>query len=113
MYTFDNAFQLSFLFRDGRLAIESGDDGMPYVRPVLSKGRDVQNKENVQFAVTLDYDKLQVKLKINILHLNENKPIVIKSQIYILYLQAMMQKYNIKEAMIKYDRNLYQNEEQN
>lgn len=40
MYTFDNSFQMSFLFRDGFITIENGDDGLPAIRP-LEKRKDV------------------------------------------------------------------------
>lgn len=41
IYTFDNSFQISFLFRDGFLSFEKGSDGNPAVRPVKRR-KDVE-----------------------------------------------------------------------
>lgn len=79
MHTFDNAFQMSFLFRDGRLSFEQDADRMPHVRPVMKSNRPIQNSENAQFAITLDYGKLQVK---NFMILQLNK---INSKVFVQF----------------------------
>lgn len=62
MYTFDNSFQVSFLFRDGFVSFEKGDDGYPAIRPVARINREEvdPDKETVSFATTLNNEIIQV-----------------------------------------------------
>lgn len=63
MYTFDNSFQLSFLFRDGLITIETGEDGLPSVYPIERRKDATQEKEDtVSFCITLDQKIIMVKI---------------------------------------------------
>lgn len=54
MRTIQNAFQISFLLRDGLVAIEEGEDGYPTVRPVneTDSGANAENR-NYQMVSNL------------------------------------------------------------
>lgn len=43
MYTFDNSFQLSFLFRDGFISFEKDSEGLPAIRPT-NRNRNTQSE---------------------------------------------------------------------
>lgn len=53
MNTVDNAFQVSFLFRDGTVYFEQDDFGLPAVRPVHKHEKDRQNAETYQCISSL------------------------------------------------------------
>lgn len=54
MRTIQNAFQISFLFRDGLVAIEVGQDGYPTVRPVNESEKQADSEgQNYQMVSNL------------------------------------------------------------
>lgn len=59
MYTFDNAFSISFMFRDSKVGFTTGEDGLAAIYPVTPANKPA-NTENKQFLATLDYDLLEV-----------------------------------------------------
>lgn len=65
MNTFDNAFQLSFLFRDGKIGFLSGKDGLPAIYPVTAENMVPKTAENKQFIATLDSKLLMVRFIIS------------------------------------------------
>lgn len=63
MYTFDNSFQLSFLFRDGLITLETGEDGLPSVYPI-ERHRDASEpkEETASFCASLNHEIIMVKI---------------------------------------------------
>ena len=53
MITVDNAFQVSFLFRDKHLFMMNGEDGFPAVRIVEKREKDENTDNLCQFVSTL------------------------------------------------------------
>lgn len=62
MNTFDNAFQLSFLFRDANIGFIKGSDGLPAIYPVFAENKAPPSAESKQFIATLDFELLEVRL---------------------------------------------------
>lgn len=61
MNTFDNAFQLSFLFRDSMIGFEYDNENMPAIRPIdKDKSAIPKNVINKQFVGLLDADLIKV-----------------------------------------------------
>lgn len=61
MHTFNNSFQLSFLFRDGFVDFEIGADGQPAVRPAVPTQRgDDDDDDRDSFTVPLNGAIVQV-----------------------------------------------------
>lgn len=53
MRTIHNAFQVSFLLRDGAVALEEDEDGYPTVRPILDSGKADFEDRNHQMVSNL------------------------------------------------------------
>lgn len=60
MHTFDNSFQISFLFRDGLISFEKDDEDMPCIRPLFTQNKPPKPAENKSFVSRLDVDIIQV-----------------------------------------------------
>lgn len=61
MLTFNNSFQLSFLFRDGFVDFETGANGYPAVRPAVpTRHGDGNHDDRVSFTVPLNGAIIQV-----------------------------------------------------
>lgn len=60
MHTFDNSFQISFLFRDGLISFEKGDDDLPAIRPISENNRPPKPSENTSFVSRLDMGIINV-----------------------------------------------------
>lgn len=60
-YTIDNLFQLSFLFRDGFISLDYGDDELPMVTLVTDLQKKNKNSTgNHQFVSSMDPSLWQV-----------------------------------------------------
>lgn len=71
MYTFDNCFQLSFLFRDGHIAFLKGDDGYPAIIPLDETNKPPKPSENKTFVPRLDMQIINVSdFKFKLFELN-------------------------------------------
>lgn len=66
MHTFDNSFQISFLFRDGLIAFEKDEEEMPCIRPLLGPNKPPKPAENTSFVSRLDMTIINVCLFIQI-----------------------------------------------
>lgn len=62
MNTFDNAFQLSFLFRDGSIGFEYDKHQMPAIRTVSDDRQKKQSNENKQFLAKLNSKIISVSM---------------------------------------------------
>lgn len=62
MNTFDNAFQLSFLFRDGYIGFEYDEHKMPAIRSIDDDKQKKQSGENKQFIAKLDAKIISVSI---------------------------------------------------
>lgn len=62
MYTFDNAFQVSFLFRDGCIAFVKDDEGMPAIKPLNQNNKPPKPAENASFTSTLNMGIINVSI---------------------------------------------------
>lgn len=60
MRTFDNSFQLSFMYRDGWIQMSQDAGGMPTVKPLVESARPPKPAENVSFTSKLDHRIIQV-----------------------------------------------------
>lgn len=60
MYTFDNTFQVSFLFRDGMIAFVKDDDGLPAIKPISDNAKLKKPNEMTSFTSSLDNALIQV-----------------------------------------------------
>lgn len=60
MYTFDNTFQVSFLFRDGCIAFVKNDEGLPAIKPVDATKKPPKPTEMTSFTSSLSHDLIQV-----------------------------------------------------
>ncbi|XP_055317108.1 EP300-interacting inhibitor of differentiation 3-like [Sitodiplosis mosellana] len=76
MYTFDNTFQVSFLFRDGCIAFVKDHEGGPAIKPLEDTSKPPKPSEMTSFTSTLSLGLIQKYIK----------------------------KYNIREAMLKINR---------
>ncbi|XP_055307744.1 EP300-interacting inhibitor of differentiation 3-like isoform X2 [Sitodiplosis mosellana] len=76
MYTFDNTFQVSFLFRDGCIAFVKDHEGGPAIKPLEDTLKPPKPSEMTSFTSTLSLGLIQKYIK----------------------------KYNIREAMLKINR---------
>lgn len=63
MYTFDNSFQLSFLFRDGFISFEKDAEGLPAIRPTNRNKESEMSMEMVSFVSSLNNRIIQVTSK--------------------------------------------------
>lgn len=61
MYTFDNTFQVSFLFRDGLIAFVKDDEGLPAIKPIDETKKPPKPSEMTSFTSNLDHNLIQVK----------------------------------------------------
>lgn len=75
MYTFDNTFQVSFLFRDGMIAFVKGDEGLPAIKPMSENAKLKKPSENTSFVSTLDHKLIQVRLILELGIQQHNKTI--------------------------------------
>lgn len=66
MNTFDNAFQLSFLFRDANIGFIKGKDGLPAIYPMTAENKAPPSAESKQFIATLDFKLLEVRVSTHI-----------------------------------------------
>lgn len=60
MYTFDNTFQVSFLFRDGCIEFVKDKDGLPAIRPLEDDTKPPKPSEMTSFTSILSMDLIQV-----------------------------------------------------
>lgn len=60
MYTFDNTFQVSFLFRDGLIAFVKDDEGLPAIKPIDKNAKPAKPAEMTSFTSSLSHDMIQV-----------------------------------------------------
>lgn len=103
MNTFDNAFQISFLFRDGSLSFEDDDKGLPAIRPILPNNRPPKPDETTQFLATLNHQIIHVSIpKINFIDCDCDPKFNI--HFYIFHLQKMVKIYKIKTAVLNINR---------
>lgn len=75
MFTFDNSFQISFLFRDGMIGFLKDDEGLPAIKPI-GDPKPPKPSETTSFTSTLNHRIIQKYIK----------------------------KYNIREPMLKIAR---------
>lgn len=66
MYTFDNTFQVSFLFRDGLIAFVKDDEGLPAIKPIDKNEKLPKPTEMTSFTSSLSHDVIQVRNTFNI-----------------------------------------------
>lgn len=59
MYTFDNSFQISFLFRDGMIGFLKDDEGLPAIKPI-GDPKPPKPSETTSFTSTLNHRIIQV-----------------------------------------------------
>lgn len=59
MYTFDNTFQVSFLFRDGCIAFVKDDEGLPAIKPIVGP-KPPKPSEMTSFTSSLNHNLIQV-----------------------------------------------------
>lgn len=76
MYTFDNTFQVSFLFRDGLIAFVKDDEGLPAIKPFDKGAKPPKPAEMTSFTSSLSHKLIQVHLNLLKLKLNENHIII-------------------------------------
>lgn len=62
MYTFDNTFQVSFLFRDGLIAFDKDDEGLPVIFPIDPNEKRAKPAEMTSFTSSLSHDLIQVRI---------------------------------------------------
>lgn len=62
MYTFDNTFQISFLFRDGCIAFVKDKEGLPAIKPLEDASKPPKPSEMTSFTSTLSQDLIQVAI---------------------------------------------------
>lgn len=67
MNTFDNGFQLSFLFRDGIIGFEYDKHQMPAIRWISDNKQKKQTAENKQFIVKLNSKIINVSIYLFVL----------------------------------------------
>lgn len=60
MYTFDNTFQISFLFRDGLIAFVKDDEGLPAIKPIDKNAKPPKPSEMTSFTSSLSHDMIKV-----------------------------------------------------
>lgn len=65
MYTFDNTFQISFLFRDGCIAFVKDDEGLPAIKPIDETTKLQKPTEMTSFTSSLSNDLIQVAYNVN------------------------------------------------
>lgn len=61
MYTFDNTFQISFLFRDGLIAFVKDDEGLAAIKPIDANAKLPKPAEMTSFTSSLSHDVIQVR----------------------------------------------------
>lgn len=59
MHTFENAFAISFLFRDAKIGFTSGDDNLPAIFP-MGTAKQPENAQHKQFIATFNYELFEV-----------------------------------------------------
>lgn len=59
MYTFDNTFQVSFLFRDGLIAFVKDDEGLPAIKPMDESAMPAKPAEMTSFTSSMSHDLIQ------------------------------------------------------
>lgn len=98
MRTIHNAFNVSFLFRDGAIVIEEDEFGYPTVRPIQEQDKGGNFPErNHQMVANLT----TVLCDVSLLLFSRNWSFC-SNELFPLFflLQEMIQRYDIKEAMI-------------
>lgn len=60
MYTFDNTFQVSFLFRDGCIAFVNDDEGMISIKPIEENEKPEKPAEMTSLTSSLNHTLIQV-----------------------------------------------------
>lgn len=104
MNTFDNGFQLAFLFRDGSIGFEYDKHQMPAIRSISVGKQKKQTSENKQFIAKLDTKIIRVSIPLSILYLVRENVIL---NAFNFTLQEMIQKYKIKKPLLNIDREMY------
>lgn len=106
MNTFDNGFQMSFLFRDGIIGFEYDKHHMPAIRWISEGKQKKQTVENKQFIVKLDSKIIGVSKFISFIpHVDFD---AMKLLIFLLIvLQEMIKRYKITKPLLNIDRELY------
>lgn len=65
MYTFDNTFQVSFLFRDGLIAFVKDEEGLPAIKPMDKNAQVAKPAEMTSFTSSMSHDLIQVRTNLN------------------------------------------------
>lgn len=98
--TFDNGFQLSFLFRDGIIGFEYDQHQMPAIRWISEVEQKKSSGENKQFIAKLNSKIIAVSIS--------SFEIWPEDIIILLFvLQEMVDRYKIVEPMLNIERELY------
>lgn len=99
MYSFDNSFQLSFLFRDSHIAFVNGEDGLPAIIPLDPKNLPKKPAENKSFVSRLDMPIINVSCIFSAFPNLIRFDFGLKNTFSNIS-QKYIAKYNIKEAML-------------
>lgn len=99
MYTFDNTFQVSFLFRDGCIAFVKDKEGLPAIKPLDVESKPPKPSEMTSFTSNLSQQLIQV---VTLLEHVAIKLFILLNSFF--FPQKYTQKYNIREPMLKISR---------